>query len=89
VLKDFSYRLGVPDFLTSKELRNAGLKANNGFHDQRTALRWIKKNIAGFGGEPEEITTVGESAEGCVYITNPPKMCINNHSIGYYALLLC
>jgi carboxylesterase type B len=51
--------------MTSKELRDAGYKANNGFHDQRTALRWIRKNIAGFGGDPDEITTVGESAGGC------------------------
>jgi carboxylesterase type B len=50
--------------MTSKELRDAGYKANNGFHDQRTAMRWIKKNIGGFGGDPDEVTTVGESAGG-------------------------
>ncbi|KAF2636651.1 carboxylesteras-like protein [Massarina eburnea CBS 473.64] len=59
-----NYRLGVPGFLTSAELRKAGYKANNGFHDQRTALQWIKKYISGFGGDPDEITTVGESAGG-------------------------
>ncbi|PVI02247.1 carboxylesteras-like protein [Periconia macrospinosa] len=57
-----NYRLGIPGFLTSKELRDAGYKANNGFHDQRTAMKWIKKYIGGFGGDPEEITAVGESA---------------------------
>jgi carboxylesterase type B len=51
--------------MTSKELRDAGYKANNGFHDQRTAMQWVRKNIGGFGGDPEEITTVGESAGGC------------------------
>lgn len=60
-----SYRLGAAGFMTSKELRDAGYKANNGFHDQRTALQWIRNNIGGFGGEPDEITTVGESAGGC------------------------
>jgi carboxylesterase type B len=50
--------------MTSKELRAAGYKANNGFHDQRIALRWIKNYIGGFGGDPDEITTVGESAGG-------------------------
>ena len=51
--------------MTSKELRNAGYKANNGFHDQRIALRWIKQFIGGFGGDPNEITVSGESAGGC------------------------
>jgi carboxylesterase type B len=76
VLKDLSYRLGVAGFLTSKELRNAGLKANNGMHDQRTALRWIKKNITGFGGDPEEITTVGESAGASAYPARSLKLVL-------------
>ncbi|RYF39076.1 MAG: hypothetical protein EOO38_23825, partial [Cytophagaceae bacterium] len=64
LLTSFSYRLGAAGFMTSEELRVAGYKANNGFHDQRTALKWIKKHISGFGGDPNEITTVGESAGG-------------------------
>ncbi|KAH8732619.1 carboxylesterase-like protein [Phaeosphaeriaceae sp. PMI808] len=59
-----NYRLGLPGFFTSKELRDAGYKANNGFHDQRTALHWVKQHISGFGGNPDQITTVGESAGG-------------------------
>ncbi|KAL5377391.1 hypothetical protein PMIN02_011524 [Paraphaeosphaeria minitans] len=59
-----SYRLGVTGFMTSKELRSAGYKANNGFHDQRTALQWVRRYIGGFGGDPEEITVSGESAGG-------------------------
>jgi carboxylesterase type B len=51
-------------FMTSQELRNAGYKANNGFHDQRAALKWIQRYISGFGGNPDEITVVGESAGG-------------------------
>jgi carboxylesterase type B len=65
ILRPYSYRLGAAGFMTSKELRDAGYKANNGFHDQRTAMQWVRKNIGGFGGDPEEITTVGESAGGC------------------------
>lgn len=58
-----SYRLGVPGFLTSKELRElGGFDANNGLRDQQTAFRWIKKYIAGFGGDPEAITAIGQSA---------------------------
>ncbi|CAO2656511.1 Nn.00g053140.m01.CDS01 [Neocucurbitaria sp. VM-36] len=59
-----NYRLGVTGFMTSDELRNAGYKANNGYHDQRTAMKWIKRFIGGFGGDPDEITAVGESAGG-------------------------
>ncbi|KAF2874797.1 carboxylesteras-like protein [Massariosphaeria phaeospora] len=59
-----NYRLGVTGFMTSEELRKAGYKANNGLHDQRMALQWIKKFIGGFGGDPDEITVSGESAGG-------------------------
>ncbi|USP76880.1 uncharacterized protein yc1106_04154 [Curvularia clavata] len=58
----FSYRLGVTGFMTSAELRKAGYKANNGLHDQRAALRWVRKFISGFGGDPDHITACGESA---------------------------
>ena len=53
--------------MTSEELRKAGYKANNGFHDQRAALQWVKKFIGGFGGNADEITTVGESAGGSTF----------------------
>ncbi|RMZ66831.1 carboxylesterase [Pyrenophora seminiperda CCB06] len=57
-----NYRLGATGFMTSKELRDAGYQANNGLRDQRTALRWIRRFIGGFGGNPDEITACGESA---------------------------
>lgn len=57
-----SFRLGMPGFLTSAELRSAGYKPNNQLRDQRVAFSWLKKNIAGFGGAEDEITVVGESA---------------------------
>lgn len=58
-----SYRLGVPGFLTSTELRDlGGFGTNNGLRDQRIAFRWIKQYISGFGGNPEAITAIGQSA---------------------------
>ncbi|KAM6529840.1 hypothetical protein FALCPG4_007966 [Fusarium falciforme] len=59
---NFNYRLGIPGFLTSQELSDAGFKPNRGLRDQRVALRWIKKYIAGFRGDPDQITLVGQSA---------------------------
>lgn len=72
----YSYRLGVLGFLTSRELESHGYQANNGLHDQRTALLWIRNNIAGFGGDPEQITLVGESAGGGLSPFNLPCMCL-------------
>lgn len=57
-----SYRLGVPGFIISKELREAGYPGNNGLRDQRTAFQWITRYISGFGGDPDNVTAIGESA---------------------------
>jgi carboxylesterase type B len=43
-------------------MREAGYLPNNGFRDQRTALLWLQKYIGGFGGDPDNITLMGESA---------------------------
>jgi carboxylesterase type B len=63
----YSYRLGPFGFLHSAELAKFGGGQNNGLHDQRTALLWIQKYIAGFGGDPNNVTLAGESAGGGMY----------------------
>ncbi|KAF2850786.1 para-nitrobenzyl esterase [Plenodomus tracheiphilus IPT5] len=54
-----TYRHGIFGFLASEEI---GAIGNMGFKDQALAFRWIKKHIAGFGGDPNNVTAVGESA---------------------------
>lgn len=43
-------------------MKEAGYLPNNGFRDQRTALLWLQNHIGGFGGDPDNITLMGESA---------------------------
>ncbi len=51
------YRLGPLGFLCLPEL-----PGNYGLYDQLTAIKWIKDNISAFGGDPENITVMGQSA---------------------------
>jgi para-nitrobenzyl esterase len=65
VLVTLNYRLGVFGFLAHPELtRESAHKAsgNYGMLDQVAALRWVRDNIAAFGGDPKNVTIFGESA---------------------------
>ena len=58
-----NYRVGVLGYFTHEELRKRyGRDGNFGLDDQYKALRWVKKHIADFGGDPENITLMGQSA---------------------------
>ncbi len=60
-----NYRLGVFGFFSYPELsKESGRNAsgNYGLLDQVAALQWVVKNIAAFGGDPQNITIAGESA---------------------------
>ena len=58
-----NYRLGPMGFVCLPELQEeAGHTGNYGLYDQMTAISWVKNNIAAFGGNPENITIMGQSA---------------------------
>ena len=58
-----NYRLGPMGFVCLPQLaEEAGHTGNYGLYDQMTAIRWVKDNIAAFGGDPENITIMGQSA---------------------------
>ncbi|KAG0699982.1 Alpha/Beta hydrolase protein [Suillus ampliporus] len=56
-----NYRLGAFGFLASEEVRRARV-GNLGLQDQRQALRWVKRYISAFGGDPTKVTIWGYSA---------------------------
>lgn len=65
VLVSINYRLGVFGFLTHPELSQESpnnVSGNYGILDQIESLKWIKNNIAQFGGDPENVTIFGQSA---------------------------
>jgi para-nitrobenzyl esterase len=64
VVVSLNYRLGILGFVSLKDLAraDAGYTANCGLLDQIAALRWVRENIAAFGGDPDQVTVMGESA---------------------------
>jgi para-nitrobenzyl esterase len=67
VVVTINYRLGPLGWLAHPELSAElpeHISGNYGLLDQIAALKWVKTNIAGFGGDPSKVTIAGESAGG-------------------------
>ncbi len=95
VFISINYRLGYFGYLATAGLDTEGhVAANYGLLDQQFALDWVRRNIAGFGGDPNRVTVAGESAGGLSTLSNlvsPTAYGLFNRAIvqsGTYALTL-
>lgn len=59
-----NYRLGALGWLAGPTFQEEGGISNAALYDQRLAIEWVKTNIHLFGGDPNQITLLGESAGG-------------------------
>ena len=75
VAVSLNYRLGALGFLATPALDTAqGTAGNLGLLDQQLALKWVRDNIAAFGGDAQNVTVFGESAGGmsiCAQLASP------------------
>ncbi|MFJ6197285.1 carboxylesterase/lipase family protein [Micromonospora sp. NPDC092111] len=71
VVVTLNYRLGALGFLTHPDVGGSG---NFGLEDQQAALRWVRANVAAFGGDPRNVTLAGQSAGAtsvCAHLAAP------------------
>ncbi|MFJ3084855.1 carboxylesterase/lipase family protein [Streptomyces sp. NPDC086838] len=71
VVVTVNYRLGVFGFLSAPGLR---APANLGLLDQQAGLRWVARNAGAFGGDPGNVTVMGQSGGGysaCAHLVSP------------------
>jgi acetylcholinesterase len=85
----FNYRVGPFGFLPSKLMGKEGL-LNVGLKDQELLLKWVKENIAAFGGDPDDVTIMGSSAGAhSVYILSLPFKPFNGFWLGVTLFSTC
>jgi para-nitrobenzyl esterase len=95
VVVTVNYRLGALGFLAHPALTKEAkprTSGNYGLMDQQAALRWVKNNIAKFGGDPNNVTIFGDSAGGLsvhVHLVSPESQGLFHRAIiqsGAYSL---
>ncbi len=87
VVVTINYRLGALGFLAHPALTGESpdhASGNYGIQDQQAALKWVRRNIGAFGGDPEKVTLFGESAGGLstfVNLVSPTAKGLFHHAI--------
>ncbi|MGN1328657.1 MAG: carboxylesterase family protein [Eubacterium sp.] len=75
IMVAMNYRLGPYGFCAHKDLKDKnGVLANFGLYDQATAINWVINNISALGGNPDNITLMGQSAGAMsvdIHLNNP------------------
>jgi len=88
VFVSLNYRLGIFGFLAHPELTAESAQhasGNYGLLDQVAALRWIRRNIAQFGGDPNNVTLMGQSAGSMSVLqlqASPLSAGLFQHAVG-------
>jgi para-nitrobenzyl esterase len=81
IVVNMGYRLGVFGFLAAEEMmEEEGTAGNFGLLDQIKALEWVRDNISSFGGDPDNVTLIGESA-GAVCVD---ALCVSPLAAGLF-----
>lgn len=88
VVVSIAYRVGALGFLAHPELTAESPLAtsgNYGLMDQIAALRWVRSNVAAFGGDPDRVTVFGQSAGATsisILMASPPAGGLFQRAIG-------
>jgi para-nitrobenzyl esterase len=94
VVVSINYRVGVLGWLAHPELSKESpddVSGNYGLLDQVEALRWVKRNIGAFGGNPGNVTIAGESAGGLsvmYLLASPPARGLFHKAIAQSAYMI-
>jgi para-nitrobenzyl esterase len=87
IVISINYRLGALGWLALPQLdkeQPLTMSGNYGMLDQIRALRWVRDNVASFGGDPRNVTVDGQSAGGgavCTMLASPLARGLFSHAI--------